>query len=51
MIASIRRITVYLAVLAAGVIAHGTLLADTIAVIGTGNVAGALGAGIRRSGA
>ncbi len=43
MIASIRRITVYLAVLAAGLVAHGTLLADTIAVIGTGNVAGALG--------
>ena len=43
MIDSIRRITVCLAVLAAGLVAHGTLLADTIAVIGTGNVAGALG--------
>ena len=43
MITLIRRISVHLAVLAAGLVAHGTLLADTIAVIGTGNVAGALG--------
>ena len=43
MIRLIRRISVYLTVLATGLIGQGALMADTIAVIGTGNVAGALG--------
>ena len=50
MIRLIRRISVYLTVLATGLIGQEALMADTIAIIGTGNVAGALGPGFAAQG-
>ena len=43
MLKSIKRVSVWFAILGMGWVFQGLAVADTIAIIGTGNVAGALG--------